>query len=81
MGNDRVFITSMKVQVSSGVQLSLFPDTDSENEFVAETTITSKLSAKYQVSLTSSNHYSQNRLSHSMILFTLQYTSQSHSEN
>ncbi|CAG7825274.1 unnamed protein product [Allacma fusca] len=49
--NDRVFIASMKVQVSSGVQLSLFPDTDSENEFVAETAITSKLSAKYQEAL------------------------------
>jgi len=49
--NEKVSITSMKVQVISGVQLSLFPDTDSDNEFIAETTITSKLSAKYQVRL------------------------------
>jgi len=48
--NERVSIASMKVQVISGVQLSLFPDTDSDNQFVAETTMTSKLSAKYQVS-------------------------------
>ena len=47
--NEKVSITSMKVEVISGVQLSLFPDTDFDNEFIAETTITSKLSAKYQV--------------------------------
>lgn len=47
--NERVSISGMKVQVISGVQLSLFPDTDSDNQFVAETTMTSKLSAKYQV--------------------------------
>lgn len=47
--NEKVSITSMKVQVISGVQLSLYPDSDSDNEFVAETIITSKLSAKYQV--------------------------------
>lgn len=47
--NERVSIASMKVQVISGVQLSLFPDTDSDNQFVAETTMSSKLSAKYQV--------------------------------
>jgi hypothetical protein len=48
--NERISISSMKVQVISGVQLSLFPDSDSDNQFVAETTMTSKLSAKYQVS-------------------------------
>ncbi|OXA52948.1 hypothetical protein Fcan01_12010 [Folsomia candida] len=49
--NERVSIASMKVQVISGVQLSLFPDTDSDNQFVAETTMSSKLSAKYQEAL------------------------------
>ncbi|ODM98851.1 Transmembrane protein [Orchesella cincta] len=49
--NEKVSLVAMKVQVISGVQLSLFPDTDSDNEFVAETAITSKLSAKYQEAL------------------------------
>ncbi len=47
--NERVSISGMKVQIISGVQLSLFPDTDSDSQFLAETTMTSKLSAKYQV--------------------------------
>ena len=52
--NEKVSISSMRVQVISGVQLSLFPDSDSDKEFVAETVITSKLSAKYQVNF---NYY------------------------
>lgn len=46
---ERVSISSMKVQVISGVQLSLYPHSESDSEFVAETSTTSRLSAKYQV--------------------------------
>lgn len=59
--NEKVSLLAMKVQVISGVQLSLFPDTDSDNEFVAETAITSKLSAKYQVSCTFIHMYISSR--------------------
>lgn len=52
VGNDRVSVTRLSVRVVSGLQLSISPDTTIENGYVAETSVTRRLTAQYQVRLT-----------------------------
>lgn len=47
--NDRVAVTRLSVRVVSGLQLTISPDTAIENGYVAETSVTRKLTAQYQV--------------------------------
>lgn len=49
VGNDRVSITRLSVRVVSGLQLSISPDTAIENGYIAETSVTRRLTAQYQV--------------------------------
>lgn len=49
VGNDKVALTKLSVQVVSGLQLNISPDSSLENVYVAETGITRKLTAQYQV--------------------------------
>lgn len=49
VGNDKVGLTKLLVQVVSGLQLNISPDTATENGYVAETSVTRKLTAQYQV--------------------------------
>lgn len=49
VGNDRVSVTRLSVRVVSGLQLSISPDTAIENGYVAETSVTRRLTAQYQV--------------------------------
>uniref|UniRef100_A0ABD2W4F5 Transmembrane protein 132C n=1 Tax=Trichogramma kaykai TaxID=54128 RepID=A0ABD2W4F5_9HYME len=51
VGNDRVAITQLSVKVVSGLQLSITPDSAIENGYVAETSVTRKLTAQYQEGL------------------------------
>lgn len=51
VGNDRVSVTRLSVRVVSGLQLSISPDTAIENGYIAETSVTRRLTAQYQVSL------------------------------
>lgn len=51
VGNDRVAITRLSVRVVSGLQLTISPDTAIENGYVAETSVTRRLTAQYQVTL------------------------------
>jgi transmembrane protein 132 len=53
VGNDRVSVTRLSVRVVSGLQLSISPDTAIENGYVAETSVTRRLTAQYQVKLLS----------------------------
>lgn len=48
VGNDRVSVTRLSVRVVSGLQLSISPDTAIENGYVAETSVTRRLTAQYQ---------------------------------
>jgi len=50
VGNDKVSITKMTVRVVSGLQLSITPDSSIENGYIAETSVTRKLTAQYQAS-------------------------------
>lgn len=47
--NDKVSITRLQVRVVSGLQLSIVPDNAVENGYIAETSVTRKLTAQYQV--------------------------------
>lgn len=47
--NDRVSVMRLSVRVVSGLQLSISPDTAIENGYIAETSITRRLTAQYQV--------------------------------
>lgn len=47
--NDKVSITRLQVKVVSGLQLSIVPDNAVENGYIAETSVTRKLTAQYQV--------------------------------
>lgn len=47
--NDKVNITRLQVRVVSGLQLSIVPDNAVENGYIAETSVTRKLTAQYQV--------------------------------
>ena len=49
--NDKVSITRLQVRVVSGLQLSIVPDNAVENGYIAETSVTRKLTAQYQVRL------------------------------
>ncbi|KAL1489325.1 hypothetical protein ABEB36_014243 [Hypothenemus hampei] len=51
VGNDKVGLTKMTVQVVSGLQLNISPDNSIENGYVAETSVTRKLTAQYQEGL------------------------------
>ncbi|XP_057654487.1 transmembrane protein 132E isoform X1 [Diorhabda carinulata] len=51
VGNDKVGLTKLYVQVVSGLQLNISPDSSLENVYVAETGITRKLTAQYQEGL------------------------------
>lgn len=46
-------ITKLLVNVVSGLQLNIVPDSSGENIYIAETSITRKLSAQYQVNFSS----------------------------
>jgi transmembrane protein 132 len=47
--SDKVSITKLQVRVVSGLQLSIVPDSAVENGYIAETSVTRKLTAQYQV--------------------------------
>lgn len=49
VGGDKVALTKMSVQVVSGLQLNISPDSSITNGYVAETSVTRKLTAQYQV--------------------------------
>lgn len=49
MLNDKVSINKLQVRVVSGLQLSIVPDNAVENGYIAETSVTRKLTAQYQV--------------------------------
>ncbi|XP_044755298.1 transmembrane protein 132E [Coccinella septempunctata] len=49
--NDKIFITKLSVEVVSGLQLNISPDSSIENGYVAETSVTRKLTAQYQEGL------------------------------
>lgn len=51
VGKDKETITGLKVEVVTGLQLSIKPNYDVRNGFVAETTITRHLTAQYQEGL------------------------------
>lgn len=51
VGNDKVSLVRLVVNVVSGLQLSISPDSTVENGFVAETSVTRKLTAQYQEGL------------------------------
>ncbi|XP_069704788.1 transmembrane protein 132E [Periplaneta americana] len=51
VGNDKVSITRLQVRVVSGLQLSIVPDNAVENGYIAETSVTRKLTAQYQEGL------------------------------
>ena len=52
VGNDKVGLTKLSVQVVAGLQLNILPDSSIENGYMAETSVTRKLTAKYQVCYT-----------------------------
>ena len=49
--SDKVSITRLIVRVVSGLQLSITSDSAIENGYIAETSVTRKLSAQYQEGL------------------------------
>lgn len=49
VGNDKVGLNKLLVQVVSGLQLNISPDTTTENGYIAETSVSRKLTAQYQV--------------------------------
>mgnify|MGYP003449474905 FL=1 len=51
VGSEKVSITKLVVRVISGLQLSITPDNYVENGYVAETSVTRKLTAQYQEGL------------------------------
>ena len=51
VGSDRVTITRLLVRVVSGLQLNITPDNALENGYIAETSVTRKLTAQYQEGL------------------------------
>lgn len=51
VGGDKVSINRLIVRVVSGLQLNITPDSAFENGYVAETTVTRKLTAQYQEGL------------------------------
>ncbi|ETN60007.1 hypothetical protein AND_008382 [Anopheles darlingi] len=51
VGSDKVTITRLQVKVVSGLQLSITNDATIENGYIAETSVTRKLTAQYQEGL------------------------------
>nr|XP_008197339.1 PREDICTED: transmembrane protein 132B isoform X2 [Tribolium castaneum] len=51
VGNDKVGLSRLLVQVVSGLQLNISPDSSIENGYIAETSVTRKLTAQYQEGL------------------------------
>lgn len=51
VGSDKVSLTRLIVRVVSGLQLSITPDSAIENGYVAETSVTRRLTAQYQEGL------------------------------
>lgn len=51
VGSDKVSLTRLIVRVVSGLQLSITPDSSIENGYVAETSVTRRLTAQYQEGL------------------------------
>ncbi|XP_051175131.1 transmembrane protein 132E isoform X2 [Leptopilina boulardi] len=51
VGNDRVAVSKLSVKVVSGLQLTINPDSTIENGYIAETSVTRKLTAQYQEGL------------------------------
>lgn len=51
VGNDKVSITRLIVRVVSGLQLNITSENGVENGFIAETSVTRKLTAQYQEGL------------------------------
>lgn len=51
VGSDKVSISKLIVRVVSGLQLNITPDSSVENGYVAETSVTRKLTAQYQEGL------------------------------
>lgn len=51
MVSDRVSISRLVVRVVSGLQLNINPDSGIENGYIAETSVTRKLTAQYQEGL------------------------------
>ncbi|KAJ3642646.1 hypothetical protein Zmor_025409 [Zophobas morio] len=51
VGNDKVGLARLLVQVVSGLQLNISPDSSIENGYIAETSVTRKLTAQYQEGL------------------------------
>lgn len=49
--NDKVSITKLSVSVVSGLQLNISPDSTIENGYIAETSVTKRLTAQYQEGL------------------------------
>lgn len=49
IGSDKVSLTRLKVDVVSGLQLNIVPDSAIDNGYIAETSVTRKLTAQYQV--------------------------------
>lgn len=51
VGSDKVSISKLVVRVVSGLQLNITPDSSVENGYIAETSVTRKLTAQYQEGL------------------------------
>lgn len=51
VGSDRVSISRLIVRVVSGLQLNITPDNAIENGYMAETSVTRRLTAQYQEGL------------------------------
>ncbi|KAL5274878.1 TMEM132E family protein [Megaselia abdita] len=51
VGSDKVSLTHLIVRVVSGLQLTITPDSSIENGYVAETSVTRRLTAQYQEGL------------------------------
>lgn len=50
VGSDKVSVSKLKVNIVSGLQLNISPDSAIDNGYIAETSVTRKLTAQYQVS-------------------------------
>lgn len=49
VGSDKVSVSKLKVNIVSGLQLNISPDSAIDNGYIAETSVTRKLTAQYQV--------------------------------
>ncbi|XP_046680481.1 transmembrane protein 132E isoform X4 [Homalodisca vitripennis] len=51
VGSDKVSVSKLRVNIVSGLQLNISPDTAIDNGYIAETSVTRKLTAQYQEGL------------------------------